>query len=208
MIMYTKDNINGFNDQHRESSPQEIISFALQLAERPVITTNFRPYEAAILHACTSVKENICTIWCDSGYNTEATYSHAQELIDSLNLNISLYVPAQTAAYRTSIMGIPEINDKRHALFTEQVKLEPFKRAMAVHRPDVWFTNLRKGQTALRDSLDIFSLGKDGILKVSPFYHYTDKELDVYLEKNKLPNEFDYYDPTKVLAHRECGIHI
>ncbi|MFT6602199.1 MAG: phosphoadenosine phosphosulfate reductase [Dokdonia donghaensis] len=79
---------------------------------------------------------------------------------------------------------------------------------MATQKPDVWFTNLRKGQTALRDSLDIFSVSKAGVLKVSPFYNYSDSDLDVYLKEHKLPNETDYYDPTKVLAHRECGIHL
>ena len=60
--------------------------------------------------------------------------------------------------------------------FTEQVKLEPFTRAMAEHKPKVWFTNLRQGQTAFRNSIGIFSLSKDGVLKVSRVWlsaHYT-----------------------------------
>ncbi len=208
MGVFTTDKVVAFNERFKNAMPEEIISFALEQASRPVVTTNFRPYEGAILYACSSVHKLIPVIWCDSGYNTVATYKHAQELITSLDLKIDLYVPRQTVAHRTSIMGIPEITDSRHALFTEQVKLEPFKRAMNTHKPDVWFTNLRKGQTALRDSLDIFSLSKDGVLKVSPFYNYDDVKLDTYLETHNLPNEFDYYDPTKVLAHRECGIHL
>jgi len=31
--------------------------------------------------------------------------------------------------------------------------------------------------------------------------------LDIYLKENKIPNEFKYFDPTKVLENRECGIH-
>jgi phosphoadenosine phosphosulfate reductase len=79
---------------------------------------------------------------------------------------------------------------------------------MAEHQPDVWFTNLRKGQTAFRNSIDIVSKSKDGILKVSPFYNWTDEELDVYLIENNLPNEFTYLYPTKVESNRECGLHI
>lgn len=105
-------------------------------------------------------------------------------------------------------MGIPDIDSPLHSVFTEQVKLEPFRRAMAAHGPDVWFTNLRKGQTAFRDSLDIVSKGNDGILKVSPFYHWPDEKLDAYLERHGLENEFKYFDPTKVLENRECGLHI
>ena len=146
-------------------------------------------------------------IWCDTGYNTSQTYEHAEAIIKQLGLNMHLYVPKQTKAHRDVVLGIPHVDDPKHKIFTEQVKLEPFKRAMAEHQPDAWFTNLRKGQTAFRDSIDIVSQGADGILKVSPFYHWTDEELDKYLVQNNLPNEFKYFDPTKQLENRECGLH-
>lgn len=195
------------NKELQDKSPEEIISWAISYAKNPIITTNFRPYEVAILNAVTEVQKDIKVIWCDTGYNTIQTYKHAEEIIEKLNLNIQLYVPKQTVAHRNVVLGVPSVDDEKHALFTEQVKLEPFKRAMQEHKPDVWFTNLRKGQTALRDSLDILSLSKDGVLKVSPFYHWTDTHLDTYLKEHKLPNEHKYFDPTKVLANRECGLH-
>jgi len=203
-----KEDIKQVNNLLKTASPEEIVKWALKKAKNAVITTNFRPYEVAILHACVAVKPDIKVIWCDTGYNTPQTYAHAEDLIKRLNLNIALYVPKQTAAHRDVVLGIPEIDSDAHQMFTEQVKLEPFKRAMAEHKPDVWFTNLRKGQTAFRDSIDILSYSKNGILKVSPFYHWTDVELDAYLTQRNLPNEFKYYDPTKVLANRECGLHI
>ena len=80
-----------------------------------------------------------------------------------------LYVPKQTTAHRDVVMGIPSVDDPKHAEFTEQVKLEPFKRAMEEHQPKVWFTNLRQGQTAFRNSIGIFSLSADGVLKGESF---------------------------------------
>ncbi|MDX1446348.1 phosphoadenosine phosphosulfate reductase family protein [Lishizhenia sp.] len=200
-------NITEINQKLRTQSPQEIVTWALENAKKPVITTNFRPYEAAILHACTRVENDLKVIWCDTGYNTSYTYLHAEELISKLKLNIQLYVPRQSAAHRNVVLGIPGLEDPKHSLFSEQVKLEPFRRAMEEHQPDVWFTNLRKGQTALRDTLDILSVSADGVLKVSPFYHWSDQELNNYLEIHDLPNEERYYDPTKLLSNRECGIH-
>ena len=200
--------LDAINKELKEKSPGEIIQWALKQGENPVITTNFRPYEVAILHACVSNMPSMPVIWCDSGYNTNATYVHAESLIDTLGLNVSLYVPEQSAAHRNVVMGgIPDVDTKLHTKFTQQVKLEPFKRAMSEHKPDVWFTNLRKGQTAFRDSLDIITQGSDGIIKVSPFFYWTDDQLDTYLSEHDLPNEHDYYDPTKVLEHRECGLH-
>jgi phosphoadenosine phosphosulfate reductase len=201
-------NLTLINKKLKDKSPEEIISWAISFAKNPLITTNFRPYEAAILNAVTEVQKDIKVIWCDTGYNTAETYKHAEETIDKLNLNIHLYTPKQTTAHRNVVMGIPSIEDEKHVLFTEQVKLEPFSRAMKEHQPDVWFTNLRKGQTSFRNSIDIVSESKDGIIKVSPFYNWSDEALDRYLEAKNLSNEFTYFDPTKVESNRECGLHI
>lgn len=199
--------IQKINNSLHDKSPEEIVAWAIQQAENPVVTTNFRPYESAILYVTTQALPSIEVIWCDTGYNTPNTYRHAKELIEKLYLNIFIYVPQQTAGFRDVMLGIPEVDTPEHKIFTEQVKLEPFHRAMKKHNPDVWFTNLRKGQTAFREKIDIVSQDKNGVLKVSPFYYYSDQDLEDYLKKHQLPNEMKYYDPTKVLENRECGIH-
>ncbi|MDG3580909.1 phosphoadenosine phosphosulfate reductase family protein [Galbibacter pacificus] len=201
-------NLKEINKELSNKTPEEIVAWAIEQAKKPVVTTNFRPYEASILHATTSIKKDIPVIWCDTGYNTNKTYLHAERLIDALQLQIKLYVPRQTSAYRDAVMGIPHIDSPQHKIFTEQVKLEPFRRAMEENKPDVWFTNLRKGQTAFRDTLDIVTQDDNGVLKVSPFFYWTDEELDAYLEEHNLENEFKYFDPTKVLDNRECGLHV
>lgn len=208
MKKYTEKELKSLNEKFRQASPEEIVKWAFTVSNKPVVTTNFRPYEASILHACASQDPSVKVIWCDTGYNTPQTYRHASEVIDLLHLNVKLYIPKQTAAYRDAYFGgIPEVNSSKHEEFTRQVKLEPFQRAMAQQQPDLWFTNLRKGQTAFRDSIDILSYSKDGLLKVSPFYYWSDEELDLYLSEKGLPNEFKYFDPTKVLGNRECGLH-
>ncbi len=196
------------NSELRDKDPLEIVRWALEIAERPIITTKFGPFSASILHAVVKIKNDINVIWCDTGYNTSTTYRFAHQLIESLKLNIDIFVPKNTSAFRDVLLGIPDINNPLHKTFTEQVKLEPFRRALNKYKPDVWFANLRKGQTTFRNSLDIVSLNNDGILKVSPFYHWSDSEIANYLKLNNLPNEFKYFDPTKVLNNRECAIHI
>lgn len=195
------------NKTLKDKTPDQIIEWALSVAKNPLITTNFRPYEVAILEAVAKQSPDIKVIWCDTGYNTRNTYVHANALIHQLSLNIKLYVPQQSTAHRDVTLGIPEVDTTEHKLFTEQVKLEPFRRAMQEHQPDLWFTNLRKGQTAFRDSIDIVSQDKNGLIKVAPFFYWSDEELDKYLEEKNLPNEHKYFDPTKVLENRECGLH-
>ena len=195
------------NTELKNLSPKEIVEWAIQFSKNAIVTTNFRPYESAILFAVTEVEKETKVIWCDTGYNTIETYKHAEKLIETLDLNVKLYVPKQTVSHRNVTLGVPTVEDPKHVIFTEQVKLEPFQRAINEHQPKVWFTNLRKGQTVFRNEIDIVSVSKNGIVKVSPFYYWSDAALDVYLEENKLPNEFAYFDPTKVESNRECGLH-
>ncbi|GGC00981.1 phosphoadenosine phosphosulfate reductase [Marinobacterium zhoushanense] len=189
-------------------SPQEIIKWALEQSQNPLVTTNFRPYEAVILHMVTQVKPDVKVLWVDSGYNTSATYRFAEKVIKDLNLNIVTYIPQMTAARRNVLMkGIPEVDDPLHEEFTRQVKLEPFQRALAELKPDLWFNAIRKDQTEFRQSLDVVTASKDGVIKVAPLFHWSEAQMDAYLEQHGLPNETDYFDPTKALETRECGLH-
>ena len=75
-------NFDKVNEELKEKSPGEIISWATSLPQaNPVLTTNFGPFEAAILHATTFVQPDVKVLWCDSGYNTSATYKFAHKII-------------------------------------------------------------------------------------------------------------------------------
>ncbi len=192
----------------KDLEPMQIIEWVLEHAQKPILTTNFGPYSASLLHAVTAVKKDINVIWCDTGYNTPHTYRFAKRIMDQLSLNMHIYTPRLTPGFRDVTMGIPGIDSEQHETFTREVKLEPFSRALKEHQPDVWFSNLRKEQTEYRKGLDILHLNRDGILKVSPFFYYSEFELDLYLKRFDLPNEKKYFDPTKVLDQRECGLHL
>jgi phosphoadenosine phosphosulfate reductase len=87
--MLTADQIRAANESLRERSPVEIIHWAVaQSSGRAIVSTNFRPYEAAILHAVTRVQPNIPVLWVDHGYNRPATYLQAEDLRKRLQLDI------------------------------------------------------------------------------------------------------------------------
>lgn len=200
--------LNAANAAVAGKTPQEIIAWAIAQAKNPVVTTNFRPYESVILHMAVQAKPDIKVLWVDSGYNTSATYRFAEQLIKDLNLNVETFIPQITAARRNVLMkGIPDVDDPLHEEFTRQVKLEPFQRALAQMQPDVWLNAIRKDQTEFRQSLEVVSASKDGIIKVAPLFNWTEADLDAYLAEHNLPNEHDYFDPTKALETRECGLH-
>lgn len=188
--------------------PQDLVNWAVSLKKKAICTTNFRPFEAVILHLCTQADPNMPIIWMDSGYATPATYKFADDVTKQLKLNLVVYHPQRSRAHREALDGAtPSIDDPRHAAFTKEVKLEPFERALRELKPEVWLTAIRAEDTAVRAAMQPVSLNNDGLVKVAPLLHWTSKELNDYCKRHGLPNNFDYFDPTKVEANRECGLH-
>jgi len=195
----------------RHASPLEIIRWAVgQACGRAIVSTNFRPYEAVVLHLAVQVQPDIPVLWVDHGYNRPATYQHAEELRNRLKLNLKAYLPRMTAAHRDAVHGpIPTVDDEEGLKrFSALMKLEPFQRGMRELAPTVWITALRQVQNPNRAGLDIVSPDQNfGALKVSPLFYQTDADLEAYLAQHRLPNEWDYFDPAKADEKRECGLH-
>jgi len=200
-----------WNAELRARPPLEITRWAIERAAgRAIVSTNFRPYEAVMLHLATQVQADLPVLWVDHGYNRPATYRHAEELKRRLRLNVAAFVPRVTAAHRDAIHGpVPDPADEpAMKAFSAQMKLEPFQRGMRELAPRVWLTALRREQTANRAALDLVSWDENfGTLKVSPLFFWDEAQLEVYLRQHELPNEHDYYDPAKGDAKRECGLH-
>lgn len=197
------------NAELADKPPEEITRWALEQDGRAIVTTNFGPHEAAILHMCVSVAPEIPVVWMDSGYFTPATYRFAHRLIQDMNLNMHIYSPIWTRAYRDVVMdGTPDMDSPHFEEFTRQVKLEPFERAMKDMNPDIWLTAVRRDQTAHREGMQTVSQDPRGFLKVAPVLDWDRPAIENYLQENGLPIEHDYFDPTKVLTNRECGLHL
>jgi len=209
----TDDQIAQANADLRNQSALDIVKWGLaQAGGRAIVSTNFRPYEAVILHLVTQAQPDIQVLWVDHGYNRSATYKHAEDLKARLKLNIKAYLPKLTAAHYDAVYGgMPEPtpeNEERIKAFSTAMKLEPFQRGMRELAPTVWLTALRKVQNPNRAGLDI-AVQDAGfkVLKVSPLFHWSDEQMEAYLKQHQLPNEWDYFDPAKADEKRECGLH-
>ncbi|HTZ21587.1 MAG TPA: phosphoadenosine phosphosulfate reductase family protein [Opitutaceae bacterium] len=207
----TGTQIAEWNLELRSRSPREITRWAITEGRgRAIVSTNFRPYEAVLLHLCVQEQPDIPVLWVDHGYNRPATYRHAEQLRALLHLNLKTWLPRISPAHRDAIHGpLPGVEDEAALKeFSALMKLEPFQRAMKQMAPKVWITALRKAQNPNRAGLDIVSFDANfGALKVSPLFYLSDAEMESYLEEHNLPNEWDYFDPAKADEKRECGLH-
>lgn len=201
--------LGAINDSLRGASPDEIVRWGLGLQRRAIITTSMGVNAAATLHVVTCQAPNTPVIWIDSGFNLRDTYVAAEKITEKLGLNLHVYSPKMTAErISAKLGGIPTPDEEaKHSWFSEQVKLEPFRRAVAEWRPEVWFTGIRKDETEHRQQLDSVSVDARGILKIAPFFHSSAADIEAYMARHQLPTCKHYFDPTKVEEGRECGLH-
>ena len=208
----TAEEIQQANAALQGKSPQDIANWAVaQSGGSILVSTNFRPYEAVILHLCVQAKPDMDVLWMDGGWNRPATYQHAHGVIEKLKLCVTIYTPKMTHAHWHGVHGeaIPTPDDDNFKEFSDLTKLEPFKRGMTEMAPKVWITGLRKVQNPNRANLDVVSedqhFGTE--VKISPAFHMSDDDMEAYLKEFDLPNEWDYFDPVKADEKRECGLH-
>lgn len=208
--MFQESELRQLNAQLRNQSPQDIIAWTKGLNRRVFASTSFSPNSAGLLHMVKNVWPELPVIWVDSGYNLSDTYRVAEKIIQDLSLDIRVYIPQMTAERRNALMGgIPHPDDDEalHKEFTRQVKLEPFARAMKDIQGEVWITGIRQQETDFRKNLDILTYDDRGLLRVAPIFYWTDEQLEDYVKAHELPSCRHYFDPTKVLDGRECGLH-
>lgn len=189
-------------------TPQELAAWA---AARPgaFVSTSFGPFSAVTLHLATQANPRIPVIWIDTGYGTPATYRYAEEVMAKLGLRIHQVRPRRSRAHREAVDGpLPEVGDPRHKAFTHEVKIEPFDRAVQEIGGKVWIAGIRADETPERAATQPVVQQPDGIIKVAPVLHWTPRQMLEYLKRHGLPNNFDYFDPTKVDDKRECGLHL
>ncbi len=185
--------------------PEEIIEHVRDTAVRPVISTNFRPLSIALVHLVNRLIPGVPVLWVDHGYNTPETLAFVRKVQREYDLNLQTYRPRIGDAMPGN-PGVPPLETPGHARFTERVKLEPFARALFELQPDYWITGIRAEQTEYRRTLDVFSTGPQGTIRVAPFFRWTEVDVEGYIYAHDLPDYTNYVDPTKGPETRECGL--
>lgn len=213
MSSWTPEQVAAANAELSGKSALEIVRWAIEQSQgHAIVSTNFRPYEAVLLHLAVQAQPDIPVLWVDHGYNRPATYRHAEELRELLKLDVRAYLPRTSAAHYDAMHGgapepTPE-NEERIKVFSKVMKLEPFQRGMRELAPTVWLTALRKVQNPNRADMEVVIADKTfHTLKISPLLDWNDADMEAYLEEHHLPNEWDYFDPAKADDKRECGLH-
>lgn len=185
----------------------EMIETVQASSNRFILSTSFGHYSSVLLKMVSDIVPDVPVVWVDSGYHTEQTYCYCELLKERFNLNLHIFHPQRSVTHRSAIGAYAKPQDDDYDDFVDEIKLEPFRRALAQLQPDIWISGIRKEETEHRRRLGILSEGPNGIKKVSPLFNWQEADLLDYMTDNDLPFEGNYHDPAKISANQECGLH-
>ena len=223
--------LDRLNRELGEVSPERLIEWALhRYGERLVASTSFGATSAVMLHLLHRVAPNTPVICVDTGYLFPETYRFAEELRTRLDLDVRFYTPKMSPAHQEALYGrLWEQGDEGIQRYLELNKVEPMQRALGELGAKAWVAGLRSEQTEHRAGLRRVDI-QDGRVKIHPILHWTEPQMQAYLDAHELPrhplyeegyrsigdhhstipttDDMDPRDGRILGKKRECGIHL
>jgi phosphoadenosine phosphosulfate reductase len=206
-----------------EHDARRLIADELGAATNPCVTSSFQAECVVLVHMLREVRPDIPVLFLDTVHHFAQTLHYRDEIARRWQLNLV------TLRAETPAPGLWHDDTKaccgRH-------KVEPLFAALGRH--DVWFTGLRRGQSASRAALaevEPFRVSPaHEVRKVSPLAGWTTKDVWAYARAHEIPllplYELGYtsigcepctslpLDPANERSGRwqgqklECGIHV
>jgi phosphoadenosine phosphosulfate reductase len=169
-------------------SAEERVRWALERFRPEImLSTSFGAQSAVLLHMVTQQWPEIPVVIIDTGYLFPETYTFADQLTERLKLNLKIFRPSLSPAWREARYGkLWEQGVKGIEQYNRLHKVEPMQRA--IHELGVrgWITGLRRQQAKSRQELGVLQL-QNGVVKIQPIIDWTDRQIYQYLLKHDLP---------------------
>jgi phosphoadenosine phosphosulfate reductase len=177
-----------FNAQLEKASAEERVHWALERFQPNImLSTSFGAQSAVSLHLVTQQWPEIPVVLIDTGYLFPETYQFADQLTERLKLNLKVFRPALSPAWREVRYGkLWEKGAEGIERYNQIHKVEPMQRALRHLGARAWITGLRRQQSKSRMDLDVL-LMQNGVMKIHPIIDWTDRQIFRYLTKHSLP---------------------
>ncbi len=185
-----KDQIEEYNEQLKESSPEDILRFFLgKYKHRVAFATSLGAEDQVITAMLAGLDFEIKIFTLDTGRLFEETYDLLDIAEKKYKLNIGIYFPDAQHIEKM-------VHEKGINLFYESVenrklcchlrKVEPLKRALS--EMEVWISGLRREQSMTRKESKIVEWDElNNLIKINPLIDWTRKQVWDYITERKIP---------------------
>ncbi len=184
----TQSDIESTSRALESSGAEERVAWALtRFPERIVLSSSFGVQAAVMLHMVTRQRPDIPVIFVDTGYLFKETHAFVEELRAQLDLNLKVFCPRFTPHWQETHLGrLWEQDLEGIEVYNRINKVEPLSRALRLLQTQVWFSGIRRQQSALRAAMGVL-VRRNGRLRVHPIIDWTDRQIHEYLRAHRLP---------------------
>lgn len=190
------------------TSPEEILRAGIAAAGGPVsLACSFSLEDVAIIDIAHRAGLTLGVFALDTGRLNEETYEVADALTERYRLKIDWYFPRHEAVEALEraegLFSFRESLDKRHACCGIR-KVEPLSRALKCLSG--WVTGMRREQSVTRGDLKAIELDElnGGILKINPLIDWSEEQLLVYTDEQRLPKNRLYSQGYRSIGCAPC----
>ena len=176
------------NAQLEKLSAEQRVRWALDRYQPEImLSTSFGAQSAVSLHLVTKEWPGIPVVLIDTGYLFPETYQFADQLTQRLKLNLKVYRPELSPAWREIRYGkLWEQGVEGIERYNFIHKVEPMQWATRDLGVRAWITGLRRQQSKSRMDLGVLRMQND-MMKIHPIIDWTDRKIHQYLTKHDLP---------------------
>jgi phosphoadenosine phosphosulfate reductase len=185
-----KDQIITYNEQLKDSSPEDILRFFLKKYKGKVaFATSLGAEDQVITSMLAGMEAGLRIFTLDTGRLFQETYDLLDITQKKYQLNIKIYFPD---AHNVEEM----VHEKGINLFYESVenrklcchirKVEPLKRALSGMQ--VWISGLRREQSMTRNKMETVEWDETNqLIKINPLIDWTRQQVWDYIREHNIP---------------------
>jgi len=231
---WSQSDVEQLNESYAQSSTIEILQDSVQAIFPNISFANsFGLEDLVISHMLSGLPQRVEIFVLDTGRLHTETYHLIEQWWRRFDLNLKILSP--DASQLEPFVAASGPNAFYHSVALRQKcceirKIQPLNRALTGKR--AWITGLRRDQSQVRATTDIFALDEKSRLKVNPLVNWTLDGVWDYVRSHKLP-----YNPlhdegypsigcapcTRAVSpgedqragrwwweqsHKECGLHL
>ena len=97
------DDLASANEQLATASAAQIVRWAAAQGGPIMLSTSMGAGSAVMLHLIAEHAPEAPVVWADTGYNTPDTYRFAEQMQETLDLDLRVYTPLLTTAHSEAI---------------------------------------------------------------------------------------------------------
>jgi phosphoadenosine phosphosulfate reductase len=181
-----KLNVEKWNKEMSEKSPQEVIEWAhQQFGEQVVLACSFGAEDIALVDMFCKITKSPRIFYLDTDLHFQETYETRDRLQDHYQITFIQMKSAITLEEQAELYG-EELWKRDPNLCCNLRKVEPLKKILKENQ--AWITGIRRQQSPTRVNAQKVEWDqKFEMVKVNPLVHWSTKDVWNYIRANDVP---------------------